>query len=59
VKFFKILCLVLAGAIAMLLSLLWVAQFFTRDYDTQPLIWIERTAEPEPERQDPSYGEWR
>ncbi|MFA5631164.1 MAG: hypothetical protein WC997_06615 [Porticoccaceae bacterium] len=58
-KFIKFLCVVLAGATVMLLLLLWVAQFFTRDYDTQPLIWIERMTEPEQEREDRSFGEWQ
>lgn len=41
----KILILVLGGAIMMVSLLMWVAQFFTGNRESKPVIWIEQLGE--------------
>lgn len=57
--FLRLLCLALAGGIAMLLSLLWISQFFTGDREYAPVIWIESLNNDTSDKKDEeSFAEW-
>jgi hypothetical protein len=59
-QFLRFAGLALAGATAMVLSLLWVAQFFTGDEETTPVIRLENiNNKPASKRDDDSFAEWQ
>ena len=59
-KILRFLAIFLGAATVMLLSLLWVAQFFGGDGDVTPVIWIEdlRQEAEAGGRDEDSYAEW-
>lgn len=57
--FVRLLCIALAGGTAMLLSLLWVSQFFTGEREGTPVIWLESLTNDRGEKDDgESFAEW-
>jgi hypothetical protein len=56
-KFLRILLLLLGGATAMALSLLWVAQFFSGFGEGTPVIWIDDS--PNKVKEEESFAEWQ
>ena len=57
--FMRILLLMLGGATAMALSLLWVAQFFTGKGEGTPVIWIDDSPDKAQEEGEESFAEWQ
>lgn len=58
-KYLRILLLLLGGATAMVLSLLWVAQFFTGQGEGTPVIWIDDQHREDQQDGEESFAEWQ
>lgn len=59
-KILRFLAIFLGAATVMLLSLLWVSQFFGGDGDVTPVIWIEELQQETGAggRDEDSFAEW-
>ena len=57
-RLLRIVLLMVGGATAMVLSLLWVAQFFTGNGEGTPVIWIDDSPDKAPSEEE-SFAEWQ
>ncbi len=54
-KFLKMFCFMVLGALVMVGTLTWISQFFTGEREVSPLIWLDTNREEE----EPETPWWR